>query len=377
MVTVDVYPGEPGDGGWTNLTAYDAFVRWAVALNASDIKFVSAQCVYIAVYGNWWQVTRRRVSAHEIKELLNRLTNRSDASARIEGGKAVNFRYELMKIEGDRRGGGIALRGNATACANGSTKGATITLRVISDVVPTMDGVNLKHDLRDHLFPHHGVVSISGVMGSGKTSTIASVMRHIRETSRRSVATIEEPIEYDLSKVSGMGPLEQMEVPAMIESFKEGIVAATRKAVNVLLVGETNNRETMKALVQAGEIGIAVYHTLHTESVSTIPSRIIHEFPHEDKSSIAASYLSSARLLVQQRLVPRKGGGRLVVLREWLSIDNAMRSKLIDMPVERLQSALERMLHEHGVPLLVAAQNAYTEDLISDDVFNEIRREKK
>lgn len=377
MVNVGVFLDEPGDGGWVNLVAYDAFVRWAVGLNASDIKFVSEQCVYIAVYGKWWQVTRRRVSAHEVKELLNRLTNRSDASARIEGGKAVNFRYELMKIAGNRRGGEIALRGNATACANGSTKGATITLRVISDAVPTMDDVNLKSDLRDHLFPHHGMVSVSGVMGSGKTSTIASIMRHIRETSQRSVATIEEPIEYDLSKVEGCGPLEQMEVPTMIESFKEGIVAATRKAVNVLLVGETNNRETMKALVQAGEIGIAVYHTLHTESVSTIPTRIIHEFSHEDKASIAASYLSSVRTLVQQRLVPRKGGGRLVVLREWLAIDNAMRSALIDLPVERLQSALERMLHGHGVPLLVAAQEAYADGLIDGRVFNEIKREKK
>lgn len=162
----------------------------------------------------------------------------------------------------------------------------------------------------------------------------------------------------------------------MVESFEEGIISATRKAANVLLVGETNDRQTMEAMIHAGEIGIGVYHTLHTQSVAAIPTRIIHQFSVDEAPGVAVSFLSSVRVMIQQRLAPRVGGGR-VALREWLVLDDNMRMELIDTPMEKLHPVLENMVRTKGRPLIEDASDAHAAGLIDDMVLRRLEKEKR
>ncbi len=370
-----MFPDEPATGGWAHQDTIDRFLRWAYLENgASDVKFTPSDPVSISVHGEWWFVTKRIPNSFEIRQLVIHCSGRIDAAARLDGGEQVNYSYELTKKDGDRRSGTVRFRGNATAALG--LGGAAITMRSIPEEIPTMDDLNIPMELRDALFDDNGIVSVSGIMGSGKTTSIASVIRHLRVNTRRSVGTLEEPIEFDYTRIPGAkGPIEQMEVPTHVKSFKDGIIALTRKATKVLLVGETNKPESMEAMIHAGEVGSLVYHTLHTPSVASIPSRIFHMFPGDEMGAIAAAYMSSVRVMLQQRLVPRKGGGR-VAMREYLIVNETMRQELIQTPIDRTQVVVERMVREEGHSLLKDARQLYERGLIDEITLSAVEKEK-
>lgn len=377
-VTLPLFELEPPSGGWGDVDLFDEFLRWSVVeQGASDVKMTPNGPIFLSVRGGWFPVTRRAPSIPELSHLVDTCSRRANASARAMSGASENFSYEITKEKHDRRSGSWRFRSNVTSCSYGRDKGLSLTMRTIPDKIPELSSLGVADSLAHHLMPKHGIVSISGVMGSGKTTTMAGIMREIRTRTRRSLMTLESPIEFDLTTIPGaLGPIEQIEVPTMILSFAEGIVSATRKAVNSLLVGETNENESMSAMIHAGEVGVGVYHTLHTKSVSAIPGRIIHMFDHEEAAGIAVSYLSSVQVMMQQRLVQRPDGER-TALREWLVLDDRMREDLINTPVERLQPVLEKMVREHGRSLIDEARDAYKDGRISRLSITEIEAERK
>jgi defect-in-organelle-trafficking protein DotB len=373
-----MFPDEPIPGGWADPDVMQRLVRWAGALEASDIKMVPTGPVTIRIHGAYHPVTKNAPGRHEMAALLEEMSNDRAAASSVFGGSVVNFAYRVSRVQRDRRSGFWRLRGNATAAAgmNDDESGISVTLRFIPDVIPDTEELGISKELLDRFMVRHGLVSVSGVMGSGKTTTLAAVMQQILRTRMDALMSLESPIEFDYGTILGrLGVVEQCEVPRMIASFDKGIVSATRKAVDVLMVGETNDRATMEALVKAAEVGIAVYHTLHTSSVAAIPSRIIHNFTPDEAPGIAVSFCGSAHFLIQQRLYPRVGGGR-VALREWLSLNEDHRQRLIDTPHEKLFSALEGMVQEDGHSLLKDAHEAAEKSWISEDTYNGIRVEK-
>lgn len=374
---IGLYPMEPTVGGWANQDEWDDFLRWAVDLGVSDIKITPTNPIALSLHGKWHFVTKRPMDKGEGAYLLNKCSGKENTYARVDAGKNENFSYEIFKEKGERRSGVWRFRGNATSAMMKRDKGYAMTFRTIPDELPSLDNLGVERELIEALTPDNGIISLSGVMGSGKTTTLAGLIREIATTTHKSIMTLEKPIEFDYTNIPGaLGPMEQLEVPRMIDSFKEGIESSTRKAVNVLLVGETNDRDTMEACIHAGEIGIAVYHTLHTQDVPSIPARIFHQFSHEEAPAIAVSYLSACRVMMQQRLAPRVGGGR-VALREWLVLDDQMRQRLIATDMDRIQSELEKMLREYGRPLIESARQAYNDGLIEKDYLNRIEREKQ
>lgn len=375
---IPLFPDEPIPGGWADPEIMHRFVRWAGERNASDIKMVPTGPAAVRVNGAYHPVTRNAPGRHEMAALLEEMSNDRAAASSVFGGSVVNFAYRVSRVQRDRRSGFWRLRGVATSAAgmNDDESGISITLRFIPDVIPDTEELGISKELLERFMVRHGLVSVSGVMGSGKTTTLAAVMQQILRTRMDALMSLEKPIEFDYGNISGrVGVVEQCEVPRMISSFEEGIISATRKAVDVLMVGETNDRATMEALVKAAEIGIAVYHTLHTSSVAAIPSRIIHNFTPEEAPGIAVSFCGSAHFLIQQRLYPRVGGGR-VALREWLSLSEEHRQRLVDTPHEKLFSTLEGMVQKDGHSLLEDARQAVERSWISEDTYHGIRMEK-
>ncbi len=374
-----MFPDEPIPGGWADPHVIHQLVRWAGELKASDIKMVPTGPVAIRTDGAYHFVTRNAPGRHEMASLLEEMSNDRAASSSVFGGSVVNFAYRVSRVHGDRRSGSWRLRGNATAASglNDDESGISVTLRFIPDTIPQISELGISPELLARFMVKHGLVSVSGVMGSGKTTTLAAVMQNILQNRFDSVMSLESPIEFDYASIPNrIGVVEQCEVPRMISSFDKGIISATRKAVDVLMVGETNDRFTMEALVKAAEVGIAVYHTLHTSSVAAIPSRIIHNFTPDEAPGIAVSFCGSAHFLIQQRLYPRVGGGR-VALREWISLNEDHRQKLIDTRHEKLFSVLEGIVQDDGHSLLDDAKEAVEKLLISDEIYHSICIEKE
>lgn len=356
----------------------DDLLRWAFQQGISDIKITPTDPVAVRQQGVWKHITHRIPSSVEIFSLVENMTRDAGATAQLLRGARVDFSYETFIVQGERRSGSIRFRGNATSTSDGNQGiGAAITLRLIPGKLPTFEDIGTPDELVRLLFPETGLVLLSGVMGSGKTTLLAATMRHIRTQMDKAVMTLEKPIEFDYTNIdAARGTIEQIEIPRMMQSFSEGVISSTRKAVDVLLVGEANDTETMEAAIQAAEIGIAVYATLHTSSVSAIIPRVIHQFPEGEQNGIAVSMISALRVGVQQRLVPRVGGGR-VALREWLEFTEDHRNWLIQQDLHTIQGAIESLVQKDGHPLLYDTEMAFKNGLIDPSVYTRILREKE
>ncbi len=373
------YPHQPGPGEWgTPPTRIDDFLRWTFEQGISDVKITPTDPIAVRQQGMWKHVTSRVPSPVEIFTLIENMTRDAGTTAQLLRGSRVDFSYEIFVVPGERRSGSLRFRGNATSTSDGNQGiGAAITLRLIPGKLPTFEQTSTPKELIDIMFPDNGLVLLSGVMGSGKTTLLAAGMRHIRTKLDKAVMTLEKPIEFDYTNIDdARGTIEQIEIPRMIQSFSEGVISSTRKAVDVLLVGEANDPETMEAAIHAAEIGIAVYATLHTSSVGSIIPRVIHQFPEGEQNGIAVSLISSLRVGVQQRLVPRVGGGR-VALREWLEFTEDHRNWLIEQDLHTIQGAVESLVQKDGHPLMLDAEIAYGEGLIDKSVYTRIKREKE
>ncbi|MDR1546014.1 MAG: Flp pilus assembly complex ATPase component TadA, partial [Deltaproteobacteria bacterium] len=283
---------------------------WGRMQGMSDLTLTGGDRPWMRVAGLWRPVGTRKVSNQELALTLNRLTRNDAAWAVVANGLELDFGCELAWGRRGRR----RFRGNAAAVAAGPSTGLSVVFRALPDAPPVLESLELEKELVEAFFPDNGLVLVAGVMGSGKSTLLAAVLRKLAEGGGRHLATYEAPVEFDLVGLPGRsGPVEQSEVPRHVPSFAAAVRNLARRAADVALIGEARDRETVRGLLEAAEIGVAVYATAHARSVSAVPGRLTSLFEPGERAAQAAALVSSLRLVVQQRLYPRLGGGRLAV----------------------------------------------------------------
>jgi defect-in-organelle-trafficking protein DotB len=338
----------------------------------SDLVMSSGSRASMRIDGVWRRTGTRAFTAYEMAESLNSTTGDPGAASLVLSGVDHDYAFEVGRLRSER----LRFRANAVAVRNAGGNGLSLSFRLIPREPAPLESLELEPELLDNLFPENGLVLVTGVMGSGKSSLMASVMREIVLRGGRHVCTYESPVEFDLSGMGGPeSPVEQTEVPRQIADFPRAVRNLTRRAADVVLVGESRDPETLRGLLEAAELGLAVYSTAHTRSVSSTPTRILNVFPPEEKKGIAASLFSSIRVLIQQRLLPRRGGGRKAV-REYLVLDDSLRGALARAPEGRLPLVLERMVREKGSPLIKSVQRELEAGEIEAESLRKIVKEK-
>lgn len=365
---------------WTIL-AFDDLLRWAKTVNASDIKVLPRRPVTARINGVWSDATRRGITSSEIFELLEGLTRSAVARSRIVSADDHDFAYEVRINETDKAR--IRFRGNATGCRDGWSLGAELTLRLIADRPPSMQEISLPDEIYKSCCPQNGLVLFTGITGTGKTTSMAAILREINLTKPWAIATYEQPIEFDLTNMPGAkGPLTQSEIPTHFKSFAVAAKNAARRALDIALVGESRDAETLDAMLALAEMGHRVFSTSHTMSVSATPLRIISAFPHEKHSHAASAFFTVVRMVVQQRLVPRldpatgQQVGR-IALREYLEFDDGMRNRMMKVKQSEIGVEVERLVRTEGLALIDDAKVKFKEGLISDVTMNAIEYEYK
>jgi len=364
-----MYPNEPACY-WLE-DDFAQFLLWAVEQDASDINLVPGEPVWVRIHGGWQTVTHRDVTADEIFQLADSISKTPSTSGELKGGVDKDFAFEVtvdrFKVE--------RFRVNASACRDGRSLGATMVMRSIPSLPPKLDELNVETEILKHGFPSNGLVLVTGVMGTGKSTLLASMLRNIRENHRKHIATYEHPIEFDLMGIpDGSGPIVQMSIPEHISGFHLAPKNAARRAVDVALVGESRDQETMRGMLENAEMGMAVYSTVHTRSVSATPMRIVNVFPHAMRDQIFSTLMTSLRLIVQQRLVPCPKGGR-VALREYLVFDRAIREELLKTSIVELDSKIQKLVEQKGKTLLMDVKDKYNQGLIHAETVKEIEVE--
>jgi len=188
-----------------------------------------------------------------------------------------------------------------------------VILRVIPFEIPTFEKLGLPQVLRDIAEEERGLVLITGVTGSGKSSTLAAMIDHINETSRHHILTIEDPIEFiHKNKRSSMS---QREIGLDTPGFNVALRAALRQDPDIILVGEMRDTETIDIALKAAETGHLVFSTVHTTDAAKTVGRLISVFPAEEQNMVRIRLAENLKATVSQRLLPRKGGkGRVAAL---------------------------------------------------------------
>lgn len=207
-----------------------------------------------------------------------------------------------------------------------------------------------------------GLILVTGPTGSGKTTTIASLLNHINLTRNSHLITIEEPIEYVIESQQSI--ISQREVPIDTPTFSTGLREALRQKPDVIMVGEVRDTETAETVLHAGESGHLVFATMHTSSALSTLTRLLSFFPPEQRERHAASLADSLIGIICQSLVPTEEGDSLVLASELLFNNQQQISKLLLDPgrlpfiadvLRRKEDNMSRSLNEH-LASLVAKQ---------------------
>ncbi len=185
-----------------------------------------------------------------------------------------------------------------------------IAIRIMQLHPGTLEHLNLPLVLKRIALEPHGLIIITGPTGSGKTTTLASIIEEINRHKSKNIFTIEDPIEYVFS--DRLSIIHQREVGRDTTSFSAALRSVMRQTPDVIAIGELRDRETMEVALSASERGHMVLTTLHTTSAANTLDRIVHSFPENLRTQICEQISSSLLCITSQRLLPHaSGSGRI------------------------------------------------------------------
>jgi twitching motility protein PilT len=188
----------------------------------------------------------------------------------------------------------------------------SIVLRRLSTVIPTIAELKVPEVLSQITGEKNGLVLVTGATGSGKSTTLAAVLRLFNETKAVHIITLEDPVEF--SHPHQKATFNQREMGIDFDSFANGLRAALRQAPKVILVGEMRDRETVEIGLSAAETGHLVLSTLHTIDAGQTINRIVGMFEQEEEKQVRTRLADTIRWVVSQRLLPKVGGGRIAAI---------------------------------------------------------------
>ena len=211
----------------------------------------------------------------------------------------------------------------------------TIALRIIPEDIPTFDDLGIPPAVRNLAQLAQGLVLFTGPTGSGKSTSLASIVNSINERRPCHILTIEDPIEY--VHPSRLAAVSQREVGTDTKSFERALRSALREDPDVIQVGEMRDPESIAITMTLAETGHLVLSTLHTNDAAQALDRIVDVFPAERQSQIRIQLSSSLQAVVAQRLIPRIGGG-MVAAFEVLVCSPAVRNLIREGKTRQLRN---------------------------------------
>ncbi|MDB2682781.1 ATPase, T2SS/T4P/T4SS family [Alphaproteobacteria bacterium] len=352
------WPDEPGRFTDDHV---DQFLLWCVKQNSSDVTIQSERQVYNEIHGTLHPATVRVIDAADMAIFLTKIYG-PEAQARLAAAKDLDVSYEIRPDRYTR----IRFRVNITAILAKGRDGAQITMRVLPSEPPTMAALSVERDIIDAWAPRQGIVIVTGPTGSGKTTLLAAGNRMMLERPEGcgKMLTYEAPIEYVYDTVeSARSIVAQTEIPRHLPNFASGIRNALRRKPEIILVGESRDKETINASIEAAQTGHTVYTTTHTMGVANTVARMISTYDIEEREERAIALMETLRMIVTQSLAPRIGGGRIGV-REWMIFPDIVREKLMEMSYTKWQTEIQRMISNYGRTMEKSAEIVYEKGLI-------------
>jgi twitching motility protein PilT len=224
----------------------------------------------------------------------------------------------------------------------------TMAMRLIPHETHTFASLNLPPILEVFTQRTQGFFLVVGPVGQGKSTTLAAIIDRINETRTEHIVTIEDPVEYLFDQKKSL--IHQREVHIDAPDFDSALNAAFREDVNVIMVGEMRNQETISAAVTAAETGHLVFSTLHTNNAAQTIDRVIDMFPASQQGQVRVQLSGSLVGIFSQRLVPRIAGG-LIPAYELLINNSAVANLIREGRTHEISTVIQTSSQEGMVDL--------------------------
>jgi twitching motility protein PilT len=272
----------------------------AVERGASDIHIKTGDVIRARINGELLPLTQQRLSAEQVKGIAVKLIPHErdrqffdtlldyDCSWGLPG--VGRFRVNILRQRGS----------------------PMVVMRVIPFDVPTIDDLGLPPIIKRISDHERGLILVTGVTGSGKTSTMAAMINWINAHRKLHIVTLENPIEF-LHR-DNMSSISQRDIGTDTESFSAGLRAVLRQDPDVILIGEMRDKVTIDTALKAAETGHLVISTLHTKNAVQTLSRVIAVFDPYEQEMIRTRLSESLQAVISQRLLQRKDGGRTAAM---------------------------------------------------------------
>ena len=304
---------------------FENYLEWAFDQGASDILLESGERVGMIKDGYVRDAGNKILRFEELIGILSEVYQPASQSL-LKSAKDLNFAYSLLR-ENDEI---IRFRVNATAVqpSGGAESGLEIVLRTIPGVVPHYKDLDLPEEVISASKAEFGIVLVTGPTGSGKSTSAVAMIRDIAEQKPININTYESPIEFDLKSIPNrLARIKQTEIPTGLEDYNVAVANSLRRAQKVVFFGEARQKEIFEACIREAETGHMVLTTVHANDVPSTISRITGEFSATQARAIESKLAGTLRLILNQRLYPKRGGGR-VAIREYLVFTDEMRRHL-------------------------------------------------
>jgi len=309
------------------IRSIDELLAIMVEHDASDLHLTAGSPPVIRVRGDLERIPDvPKMTPENTREMVYRIVSTEQQKV-LETKRQLDFSYTLP---------GLA-RFRVNAYFQRSAVGAAF--RLIPAEIKTLQQLALPDRLYELCEKPRGLVLVTGPTGSGKSTTLASLLDKINRTRSEHILTIEDPIEFLHSHRSCI--VNQREIGPDATTFAEALRAALRQDPDVILVGEMRDLETMSTALTAAETGHLVFATLHTQSAPSTIDRVIDAFPASQQDQVRVQLAATLQGVMTQNLIPTADGRGRVAALEILMPDDAVRNLIRQAKIEQVYSVMQ------------------------------------
>jgi twitching motility protein PilT len=294
----------------------ERIIKAAVDRGASDLHIKAGDVFRARINGRLVPLTKQALTPEQTRTIALHLMPNDDDKARID---------TLTDYDCSWAANGI---GRFRVNILKQRSSFMIVMRVIPFEVPTFEKLRLPTALARVAEAERGMVLVTGVTGSGKSSTMAAMVNYINTHANRHILTLENPIEFLHSDIQSS--VTQREIGSDTADFKMGLRAALRQDPDVVMIGEMRDAETIDTAIKAAETGHLLISTLHTPDAQSTIMRIMAMFPPEEQEVVRIRLSETLHAVVSQRLLPRVNGNGRAVAAEILIVTPAVRDMIAD-----------------------------------------------
>lgn len=331
----------------------ERIIKAAVERGASDLHIKAGDLFRARIDGKLVPLTKQRLTPEQTRAIALKLMTTDEDRGRLDTLKDYDCSWGMPGV------------GRFRVNILRQRSSFMIVMRVIPFAVPTLEQLGLPASLSRLTEHKSGLILVTGVTGSGKTSTIAAMLHYMNQSQQRHIVTIENPIEYlhrDLSC-----SLTQREVGVDTESVGVGIRAALRQDPDVIVVGDVRDQDTIDTAMKAAETGHLVLSAIPTPDVMTTIGQVLGMLPHEEREIGRVRFSEALLAIVSQQLLPRADGAGRVAAMEILIANPAIRDCLKDPA--RVVEIRGMMADAHDKTGMQTFQQ-HLEELVSDGTIS-------